>query len=806
MPKSGAVIPVAELDGRSDDSHAVFLLLGHGASAPAACACTASCHRPYLPSPTRSPARDGVRHLYTPSIVIPSGAPAPVKLHLTGQAFAWTPLTGASVPPCADDAPLLPLWESCWSCGQGGDDAGDVSRPASGGWTCEWTDVLGAEVTRSQAASGSHLVVVHFVDRHPRYGRDQHSWHVGAERFVAPDEGAAQSVVDAIRATLRGPAFSNRPRKLLVRGSLADGTDGASGCAVSLTHHDSTHSPFPPPCPFQVIISPTAGKGRGRDTWTQVAAPVLASAGIQVRVVYTSRKGDAFDVAAALVAPPRGAAAVGAAAVPGAQPPRGAHSPQTKGGFGGGGQSASTAAAAARVPHASELDGVLVVGGDGTFNEVLNGIMQRPEVGLATTLRLRFGVIPAGSTDAVACTLHGTRCPRTAAAHAALGGSQRMDALRVDASDGTTRYASNFAGLGFFGRVIQLSEHMRWMGPMRYGAAGALAFTQHAAWNGTLEYLPINADEASAIAQAPPAPPTPGKGTPNGKHLSGVGREGEANGGGLPNTGSATAPLRRRRLDSMSPVGMGGRPVWEDDGPSSTGSAHSVASDAPESGGIDHASGEATKGGLSSIGLASPRPLEGSHSQRLAAASPRQQKPDLLLADVAHHGVMPPPPATLSSGAKRSLGSAVSMAAPVPGAPAPLAGWKAITGAWHVVAGASISCRNDAAPAGIAPRAVLCDGAVDVLAVRSCSRLSYLHHLVRLARPELGDHLSMPFVLSVKARAFRFTPSHLGGQGGAGSLPMWNVDGELLPQTMGPTRVTVLPGLLTMFAFVPDDA
>jgi hypothetical protein len=191
--------------------------------------------------------------------------------------------------------------------------------------------------------------------------------------------------------------------------------------------------------------------------------------------------------------------------------------------------------------------------------------------------------------------------------------------------------------------------------------------------------------------------------------------------------------------------------------------------------------------------------MEGSHLQRLAAASPRQQKPDLLLAD---HGVMPPPPATL--GAKRSLGSAVSSAAPMPGAPTPLAGWKSLTGAWHVVAGASMSCRNDAAPAGIAPRAVLCDGAVDVLAVRSCSRLSYLHHLLRLARPELGDHLSMPFVISVKARAFRFTPSHLGAQGG--SLPMWNVDGELLPQTLGPTRVTVLPGLLTMFAFVPDDA
>lgn len=45
---------------------------------------------------------------------------------------------------------------------------------------------------------------------------------------------------------------------------------------------------------------------------------------------------------------------------------------------------------------------------------------------------LRVGHIPAGSTDAVACTLNGTRSAFTAAMHIALGDACPLDVLRVD--------------------------------------------------------------------------------------------------------------------------------------------------------------------------------------------------------------------------------------------------------------------------------------------------------------------------------------------------------------------------------------
>ena len=79
---------------------------------------------------------------------------------------------------------------------------------------------------------------------------------------------------------------------------------------------------------------------------------------------------------------------------------------------------------------------------------MLNGLMESRGAGLVAAKHLRMGLIPAGSTDAVVCSIYGSRCARTAAAHICLGGAQPMDVMRLDAKDGTTCYASNFAGCG----------------------------------------------------------------------------------------------------------------------------------------------------------------------------------------------------------------------------------------------------------------------------------------------------------------------------------------------------------------------
>ena len=59
------------------------------------------------------------------------------------------------------------------------------------------------------------------------------------------------------------------------------------------------------------------------------------------------------------------------------------------------------------------------------FQEILNGLLQLRQSQNAAiredALRLRLGHIPAGSTDAVAYSIHGTRDSLTAALHIVLG-------------------------------------------------------------------------------------------------------------------------------------------------------------------------------------------------------------------------------------------------------------------------------------------------------------------------------------------------------------------------------------------------
>ncbi|KAG2432474.1 hypothetical protein HXX76_008819 [Chlamydomonas incerta] len=190
-----------------------------------------------------------------------------------------------------------------------------------------------------------------------------------------------------------------------------------------------------------VYVNPFSGAGRARHVWERVAAPIFQRARVAVTVVDTAKMDHAKEMVELM-----------------------------------------------KAEELAGYQGVVAVGGDGLFQEVVAGLLARRARGDVTAHRIRVGHIPAGSTDAVAYTLHGARCAATATLHIALGDRLSLDAGRMTAADGTVRHFVCQAGYGFMGDVMRFSERLRFMGPVRYDVTGALQLLRGASYRVALAY------------------------------------------------------------------------------------------------------------------------------------------------------------------------------------------------------------------------------------------------------------------------------------------------------------------------------
>lgn len=271
-----------------------------------------------------------------------------------------------------------------------------------------------------------------------------------------------------------------------------------------------------------VFVNPKSGKGNGHKIWG-VVAPIFSRAKVSAEVTVTERSGHAFDVVTSM----------------------------TSG-------------------ELNSYDGIVAVGGDGLFNEILNGILSsrlktsyppappdfmaslgkelnalvtdpngtgastfhpnEDQFPLFPTSRhdesempsfrmyhadegaefsmphkwFRFGIIPAGSTDAVVICTTGARDPVTSALHIVLGKRIDLDIAQVVCWKATkeskvepsVRYTASFVGYGFYGDVIMESEKFRWMGPTRYDFAGTKVFLRHRSYEAEIAYLDVKSDKA----------------------------------------------------------------------------------------------------------------------------------------------------------------------------------------------------------------------------------------------------------------------------------------------------------------------
>ncbi|KAE8583321.1 hypothetical protein XENTR_v10020483 [Xenopus tropicalis] len=154
-----------------------------------------------------------------------------------------------------------------------------------------------------------------------------------------------------------------------------------------------------------------------------------------------------------------------------------------------------------------KYDGVVCVGGDGMFSELLHGVVRRAQMeskvcekkegATLTPCKLRIGIIPAGSTDCVCFATVGINDPVTSALHIIIGDTQPMDVCASYHSGELMRYSVSLIGYGFFGDVLRESETMRFLGPFRYDLSGFKMVLSNRSYSGTVEFLEADDDRSS---------------------------------------------------------------------------------------------------------------------------------------------------------------------------------------------------------------------------------------------------------------------------------------------------------------------
>ena len=118
----------------------------------------------------------------------------------------------------------------------------------------------------------------------------------------------------------------------------------------------------------------------------------------------------------------------------------------------------------ARTIELDGIDAICAIGGDGTFHEVINGMLDRDD-----GKRVAIGFIPGGTGNSL---MHDFDCldPMQAAHNIVANRKAKMDIMELNAN-GQRIYSFNIVGWGMPSSINLLAEKMRWVGGQRYNLA-----------------------------------------------------------------------------------------------------------------------------------------------------------------------------------------------------------------------------------------------------------------------------------------------------------------------------------------------
>uniref|UniRef100_A0A3Q3JXY6 DAGKc domain-containing protein n=1 Tax=Monopterus albus TaxID=43700 RepID=A0A3Q3JXY6_MONAL len=177
-----------------------------------------------------------------------------------------------------------------------------------------------------------------------------------------------------------------------------------------------------------VYINPYSGKRQGKRIYEQKVAPLFAQAGISTDVIVTEYANHARDHLRSEV-------------------------------------------------ELKKFDGVVCVGGDGMFSEIIHGLIWRTQIDGGVDLNC------ADETLSRACVCVFLK-------NKTLRDSQPMDMCSVHHNNTFLRFSVSLLGYGFYGDLLTDSERKRWMGRARYDFSGVKMFLTHHYYEGTVSYLP----------------------------------------------------------------------------------------------------------------------------------------------------------------------------------------------------------------------------------------------------------------------------------------------------------------------------